>query len=286
MRNQQQRGAMVNFSVVAAAAWGLASGAGCGRVDPEPGVALSAAPEQIASTVCPKAYSCCTPSQLMGNDLAGTDELSCESKTAKAFRDQLAAVQDSQRAGRARYDGTRVGSCLETIRASTCETLGMTNHFTGIPGCEKFVEPLVEVGGTCFNDWECKTADASAAGRCHEGRCEALPAAGAPCADKRCAVGAVCDPNDTCVETRAEGQSCTQAVQCPSLQCTNGTCAPRAGTCFYASGCSVAGGTGAGAPAALLILAALAAAALVGRRRRWAAAAAEAASPGRAAGRS
>ena len=279
----QQRGATVSISLLAAAAWGLAGGgAGCGRVEPEQGVALTAAPEQIASTVCPKAYSCCTPGQLMGNDLAGTDEVSCESQTTQAFRDQLSAVQDAQQAGRARYDGARVKSCLETIRASSCESLGVTNHFSGIPGCEKFVEPLVEVGGACVNDWECKV---EGGGRCREGKCEALPAAGAPCADKQCAAGAVCDPDGTCVETRAAGGSCTQAVQCPSLQCTDGTCAPRAATCFYASGCSVAGGAGAGAPAALLTLAAMAAAAMAGRRRRRAATAARAASPGRAAGR-
>jgi len=281
----QSRGAKGNLWVVAAAAWGLAGGgAACGRVAPEEGVALSAAPEQIASTVCPKAYSCCTPSELMGNDLAGTDEVSCESKTAKAFRDQLAAVQDAQRAGRARYDGARVQSCLETIRASTCESLGTTNHFSGIPGCEAFVEPLVDAGGSCVNDWECRAGQGT--GRCNQGTCEALPAAGAPCADKRCAAGAVCDPGGTCVEARAEGESCTQAVQCPSLQCTSGTCAPRARTCFYASGCSVAGGPG-GAPALLLVilLAALARAALVARRRQRDAAAARAASPGRAVGR-
>jgi hypothetical protein len=259
--------ALATALTITAAALGIAAAAaGCGRVvAADSGVALSAAPLEIAQAVCPKAYSCCTASDLMGNDLAGTDEPSCEVATAKSFSDQLAAVQDAQDAGRARYDGARVAACLATIRAATCETLGQTNHLAGIPGCDSFVEPLVDEAGTCVNDWECKV------GRCQAGKCEALPAAGAPCADKRCADGAVCDPSGACVAARAQGDSCAQAAQCPSLQCTNGTCAPRAATCFYASGCSVAGaGADAGLAAALLTLAALVLAAL--RRPRSAAA--------------
>jgi hypothetical protein len=65
---------------------------------------------------------------------------------------------------------------------------------------------------------------------------------GQACADGHCANGAVCDPAGMCVAKRADGDSCTEAAQCPSLQCTNGTCAPRAHACFYSSGCAVAGG--------------------------------------------
>jgi hypothetical protein len=212
---------------------------GCGRVtpaDPGEGVALNAAPDEIAQTVCPKAYSCCSASELMGNDLAGTDEASCEVATAKSFSDQLSAVEDAQRAGRARYDGTRVAACLSTIRSSTCDALGTTNHLTGIPGCETFVVPLVGEGGDCVNDWECMV------GRCNSGKCQAQPAVGEACADGHCATGAVCDPAGMCVAKRADGDGCTEAAQCPSLQCTNGTCAPRAHACFYSSGCAVAGG--------------------------------------------
>ncbi len=226
------------LSVAIAGAAALAA-AGCGQVTPadsDAGVALSAAPDEIAQTVCPKAYSCCTASELMGNDLAGTDEASCEVATAKSFGDQLSAVQASENAGRARYDGTRVAACLSTIRSSTCEALGVTNHLSGIPGCETFVVPLVEEGGDCASDWECKV------GRCNAGVCQAQPAVGQACADNHCAAGAMCDPAGMCVAARADGKTCTEAAQCPSLQCANGTCAPRARACFYASGCAVAGG--------------------------------------------
>jgi hypothetical protein len=236
--------------------------AGCGQVTPpEAGVALSAAPDEIAQTVCPKAYSCCTASELMGNDLAGTDEASCEVATAKSFGDQLSAVQDSERAGRARYDGTRVAACLATIRSSTCEALGATNHLSGIPGCESFVVPLVGEGGDCGNDWECKV------GRCNAGKCQTQPAAGEACADGHCAAGAVCDPAGMCVAARADGESCTEAAQCPSLQCTNSVCAPRAHACFYSSGCAVAGDSAAGGIGACLTVMLLMVLALVRARR-------------------
>ena len=249
--------------------WVMVGGSGCGRVNPEPtGISIASAPQQIAETVCPKAYSCCTPAQLMSNDSAGTDEPSCESKSADAFQNQLGAVQDAEQAGRARYDGDRLASCLATIRSSTCDALGATNHFMGIPGCDQFVVPLVAEGGTCSNDFECVV------GRCLAGKCAALPAAGAPCTDDgKCATGAVCDATATCIATRADGEPCTQGIQCPSLQCTSsGTCAPRAATCFYASGCSMGGGGGAcGTPPlfAGLFLAALALAARRRARRLW-----------------
>ena len=229
----------IRWSAAAGAAVSAMFGvAGCGQVtpaDPGAGVALNAAPDDIAQTVCPKAYSCCTASELMGNDLAGTDEASCEVATAKSFVDQLSAVEDSQRAGRARYDGMRVAACLATIRSSTCDALGATNHLSGIPGCETFVVPLVAEGGDCFNDWECMV------GRCNAGKCQAQPANGEACADGHCADGAVCDPAGLCVAKRGDGEACAEAAQCPSLQCANGTCAPRAHACFYSSGCAVAG---------------------------------------------
>ncbi len=172
-------------------------------------------------------------------------------------------MRDAATAGRARYDGDRLAACLATIRSSTCEALGATNHFAGIAGCDQFVVPLVSAGGSCANDFEC------IAGRCRAGTCAALPAAGAPCTDDgKCGAGAVCDATATCIATSADGDHCTQAIQCPSQQCTSeGTCAPRATTCFYASGCSVGGAGGPTSPAALSSLLLLAALALAARRR-------------------
>ena len=243
---------------------GLAAGllaclGGCGQVSPAgDSVPLDQAPRQIAETVCPKAYDCCTATELMGNKMAGTDEPSCEAMTEAAFHDQLAAVQASQQQGRSRYDGAKLLACLSYIRSSTCQMLGTTNHFSGIPGCDNFVQPLVDDGGECTAEWEC------VGGACQNGHCAELPAAGGMCLESKCAAGAACNaPNDTCVATTSDGASCTLGTECPSGVCTGGTCSPRPKACFYASGCSLAGGSAAPSLAALA-----AAALLIGARAK------------------
>jgi len=192
--------------------------------------------------------------------MAGTDEPGCETKTEAAFQNQLTAVKTSQQQGRSRYDGAKLMACLAYIRSSTCETLGTTNHFAGIPGCDNFVQPLVDAGGSCTADWECT------GGSCKDGRCGALPKAGDMCVDSRCAAGAACNaPTEMCVATTTDGASCTLGTECPSGVCTGGTCSPRPKTCFYASGCSVAPG-GAPSPLAVMGAAVLLIAALANRR--------------------
>jgi hypothetical protein len=238
---------------------------GCGNVsNPGNGVPIDTAPQQIAATVCPKAYSCCTAQQLMGNDMAGTDEVSCERKTADAFQNQLTAVQTSQSDGRVRYDGDKLAACLAYIRESSCETLGKTNHFAGIPGCDNFVMPLVSDGGGCAYDWECT------GGLCTDGKCGTLPGPHEACTtNSRCAAGSSCaGTTNMCVAQVADGDSCTDGTECPSGVCTGGVCTARPTTCFYSSGCSVAGGGAAASLVSVAGLAALMALAVARRRAR------------------
>jgi hypothetical protein len=159
---------------------------GCGKTRNDTGgVPASEAPAAIAGTVCAKAYDCCTPMQLMGNDLAGTDEPSCEQKTGEAYKNQVAAVLSSQDKYRSVYDGAKLDACLTYIRATSCHDLGTTNHFSGIPGCDSFVQARVAPGGTCVYDWECQQT------QCHhdegklEGTCVALGVAGDACASSK-----------------------------------------------------------------------------------------------------
>jgi MYXO-CTERM domain-containing protein len=251
---------------------------GCGSVDKKMGSPIETAPTEIAQTVCPKAYDCCTAAQLMGNDMAGTDEASCEMKTTDAFTQQLANVQASEKAGRAMYDGEKVEACLATIRSSTCQMLQTTNHLAGVPGCDTFAKPLVAAGGECFNTFECiqgwckpNQSMSGGAGSC------VVPQDGDACGavDPKCAPGFNCDSNTgKCVKAQADNSPCTSGLQCESGVCSSstpgGTCVPRGATCFYASGCSVAGGGCAPLPAllALAILAGLAARRHRHRRRQ------------------
>src|SRR5262245_8830689 len=95
----------------------IAAAAGCDK-DSGNGVAIEAAPAEIAKAVCPKAYTCCVASQLMGNDLAGTDEPSCEQKSTDGFKKNLDVVHSSEDKGRVVYRGDKVAACVAFLRSA------------------------------------------------------------------------------------------------------------------------------------------------------------------------
>jgi hypothetical protein len=242
----------------------LATLAGCGGVH---GIPIGSTATQIAQTVCPKAYQCCTLSQLSGNGQAGTDEASCETMTTSAFESDLETIQASQDQKRATFDNDKLQACLTTIRSASCDTLDMTNHLVGIPGCESFVDPLVAVGGACSQDYECidgwcqQPADMSGG----DGACRPHAQLGASCVTASCEPGLTCDlgaSDDTCVRAGAIGATCTDLLQCASANCAipagadSGVCAAATDPqCFYASGCDAAGGGRPGVGTALLLAA-------------------------------
>jgi hypothetical protein len=233
------------------------------------GISLEAAPQEIAKAVCPKAYNCCTPMQLMGNDLAGKDEASCETKTAEGFKNNLDGLKGSINKGRARYHGDQMQACLELIRGASCEQLNRTNHFTGI-GCPAYVEPLVAPGGACGADVECidGACDKSSGGS--EGVCKPLPRQGEPCAGGRCAKDFVCNgATRQCEAELPERAMCVAGGQCGSGNCAGpdggpGSCAaPTSDKCFYASACAYGHGRVSGG----IVLAGLGLLLLATRRR-------------------
>jgi hypothetical protein len=172
----------VRIILLVSAAAGL--GAGCGEVHSIP---IDQDATQIAQTVCSAAYRCCTLDQLVKNSNAGADagadcttdhtacEHACETDTATSFRAQLTTVQQSVDAKRAVFEQAKVDACLDTIRASTCDGLNMTDHLTGVPGCDSFVTPLVPIGGACSQSYECMGS------WCDGGTCAAFMTVGQPC---------------------------------------------------------------------------------------------------------
>jgi len=236
--------------VVASAVALLVAPSGCGKTK-DFGTGSKSIPQQVAETVCPKAYQCCTTMQLMGNDLAGTDVATCQTKTTNGFQNQLAAITASQNQGRSVYNANKLDACLATIRNATCDALDVTNHLSGVPGCNSFVTPQVAIGGACTHDWECIDGWCSVpAMTSGDGTCRPRAVGGASCAVDMCAAGAICTADTkTCVVLGGTGADCTTLYQCASGVCDiptgagAGTCAPPAPTsCFYASGCAVAEG--------------------------------------------
>lgn len=242
----------------------LAALGGCGGVH---GIPIGSTATQIAQTVCPQAYKCCTPSQLSNNGQAGTDEASCETMTTSAYESDLETIQASQDQKRATFDNAKLQACLAIIRSADCATLDVTNHLAGIPGCGSFVDPLVAFGGACSQDYECidgwcqAPADMSGG----DGTCQPHAQLGGPCATASCEPGLACDlgaSDEICVPPGAIGATCTDLLQCTSGNCaipsgaSSGVCAAATDPqCFYASGCDAAGGGRPGVGTALLLAA-------------------------------
>jgi hypothetical protein len=266
----------------------LVGSPGCGGVSGS--IPVDQTATRIANTICPKAWMCCTADQLSNNSAAGTSEEDCITQTTSSYQNQLSTLQFSVNQKRATYQSSKLDACLMTISNSDCATLDVTNHVAGIPGCESFTTPLVPVGGACSQDYECINGwcNVPASSTNGDGTCAAFVAAGQSCAvagGPSCGPNAVCDvegtpydsSDDLCAAVSDIGGSCADDLQCTSLNCsTSGgsamTCAaattPPPAMCFYASGCSAAGGRpGAGT---LLLFAGFAAVALLraGRARR------------------
>lgn len=261
-------------------AWmGAAAGGGCGSVS---GIPVEETATRIANTVCPKAYVCCTPDQLaMNSNEAGTDVASCEADTKSAYVNILSTLQYSVNQKRASYQSSKLDTCLATIMNSDCGTLNMTDHLTGVPGCESFTTPLVQIGGACSQNYECVNGwcNVPSTSTNGDGTCAAFLGPGQDCSSSggpSCGPTQVCDIyNDLCEPVADVGGTCGDNLQCKSLNCSSSggsgmTCqastAPPPAMCFYqSSGCSAAGGRpGAGT---LILFAAFAAVALARARR-------------------
>lgn len=239
--------------------------AGCGKVS---GIPVEETATALAQAICPKAYSCCTAQQLMGNAAAGTSEPDCEVQTAQQFRQQLQLMDQSDNAGRARYDQGQVDACLAAIRAATCSDLTSIRSLSQIPACDStFATPLVSAGGKCQQDYECIAGICQRPAGSFDGICVAGVPAGSSCATDRCAPSLTCDGeatmdagDDVCVAAGDNGAACSDAAACKSRYCANDptaggkTCqTPPQPQCFYGGGCSTPGGRpGAGGLALLL----------------------------------
>jgi len=239
---------------------------GCGGVS---GIPIEKTATDFAKAICSAAYKCCTAETLMGNASAGMTEAECEMKTATDFRNQLQIMQSSENAGRSKYDQMQVDMCLAAIRGAACDTLTSIRSLSALPACDStFATPLVAVGGTCQNDFECIDSV------CADGTCAAGTPVGGSCvaAANKCAPKLFCDPrdgnNDTdsvCVMEQDIGGACIDGFDCKSRLCSGGTCTQPAAQCFYGGGCSAGGRPSA---AALLLMALFVVVALARTRRR------------------
>ena len=156
----------------------------------------------------------------------------------------IAEINASQAQGRVSYDAEASGTCIDSLKAMTCDEFKQ-----GIGGnmaaCMAFIMPKVAQGGACTQDFECTTGNCEGADVSVDppvdGTCAAAPtlaAIGTSCATTSCVDGAYCDSTtSTCVARKAAGETCTSDNECVN------TCDTTTDTCTCYSGCHVAAPT-------------------------------------------
>ena len=234
---------IVLLSVAAGGCGGSSSGGASGGP-----VAIDKFPTEYAKAVCPQNLKCCSAEELMMRT-----EVDCEQNTSTALTLLVSTITVSQSKGRVAYHADKMGQCLQTIRALSCDEWkkGFADSM-GPPECRQAFEGKVANGSACGSDVDCTS------GHCvgdqpafnnmpaKDGLCAADVAAGGACDsnDSACASGLYCDfATSKCLAQKAEGTACNGDDQCTTGTCGNDAkCGPR--SCY--TGCSIAGPTSPG----------------------------------------
>jgi hypothetical protein len=214
-------------------AWVFVLGVSCGGGGSTT-VTLAELPARLAAAQCGRVFRCCSTAQvqaLYGTDV--TSESVCRDELALVAQLLVSGIEQSQAAGRVRYDGAAAGACFQAMASAACTAT--SNVFTSIPPCDAFIVPLVANGGACAGDEEC-TSDFCdrplASGG--DGMCAQVPTKGMPCTS-RCVAGATCDTvAGMCVDPKADGSFCFVDEDCVSGNCDNPNIT--GGTCIAAGG--------------------------------------------------
>jgi MYXO-CTERM domain-containing protein len=198
-------------------------------------VSIQNFPQQYAETLCAKNFQCCSSSELTGKT-----QSQCVTDNQSVISFLIAEINASQAQGRVSYDPKASGTCIDSLKAMTCDQFKQ-----GIGGnmaaCMAFIMPKVSQGGACTQPFECTTGNCVGADTSTDpavdGMCAAAPtlaAIGTSCATALCVDGAYCDSTSTCVARKAAGEACTSDDECVN------TCDTTSQTCSCYSGCQVA----------------------------------------------
>jgi hypothetical protein len=168
-------------------------------------------------------------------DARCTSALACNQFASEAdcratTRIESGQIDASIKAGRAKYDPTKAGACIDAVAATSC-SLSALYGASDLQSCLSAIAPQVADGQACAVDAECisqkcEATDPNCSMACCPGTCTAKPAAGtakigeACGADTACVSGAYCKTDamgkGTCAAQEAEGQPCTGFDSCKS----------------------------------------------------------------------
>ncbi len=213
-------------------------GAGCGGAsgdddDDEPlevgseSVSLEEYPTRIAETHCGMLFECCSsterPGILLEAEIDLSSEQNCKDTYAATIRSEIPDIRRAREDGRAAYDPAAAGVCISDLEAKSCSEVA-TGGF--LEGCEKIIEPGVELGGSCEGSFECKR------GMCDydSSTCRQPADGGAECSEVGCRDGYYCGASEVCKPEKDVGDTCDLGSNvCKSAVCESGTCAPKYG---------------------------------------------------------
>jgi hypothetical protein len=196
---------------------------GCGGGSDD--IPLAELPRELAQIACEKQFDCCP--QDSAAEFASVEDCTTQ---VQFFTSLLgSAVQESQTAGRVRYDAGNAGECIALLRGLDCTAV---QSEIDLLDCEDFIVPLVDAGGACEQDFECTTGYCDTSGGAELGACAALPALGQEC-DGDCAQGSYCEfGTGLCEAVKADGTECFFDDECQSDFCD-----PDAGVCGLEPAC-------------------------------------------------
>jgi hypothetical protein len=211
---------------------GIALLVGCGGSS----VGINDFPQKYAEALCSKNFTCCDASELTGKT-----QSTCVSDNQAVLAILIAEINASQSMGRVSYDAKQSGTCIDTLKAMTCDEFKSGGG--NMAACMAFIMPKVAQGGACSQGYECTTQNCVGATTDPpvDGTCMAAPvlvALGGSCAAATCVPEAYCDPDTTtCQALKAAGTACTSDTECLN------TCNTTTGTCSCYAGCHVAAAT-------------------------------------------
>lgn len=178
---------------------GNAGGDGGGA---ETGITLEELPAKYAATFC-QVFTDCV-GDLYGIFRPGEE---CLKDFEPALEEELAPLSDAVKAGRVKYDGTKVQACLDDVAARNCAALSDREP----PSCQAALEGTVKQGADCTLDEECEGDSYCKLGDSCPGKCAPYePAGGACISNDNCKSGLACDDNGHCVAPSQEGDACEQ----------------------------------------------------------------------------
>lgn len=187
---------------------------------------------QLSDALCMKAFMCCTQQQLtalFGSTTTLTTTTQCETYLSGLISGfAIPQYQASISAGRAAYNGSAAGACVDVIESATCTEFNIAATDTASPsGCSGLLVAQVASAGACTQDYECTTGYCEGAvggSDAKDGQCAPIPTMGQAC-DSVCAIGLYCDFSSlTCQALKADGTTCTMGNECMSGGCVNDMC--------------------------------------------------------------